>query len=71
MNTKSMVVYVVFLALAAGDILLLCRRLEAKVQAGTMTRSAAGKQRAYQWRLFVLVVVICVIGGTGSLLNLL
>lgn len=67
MNTKTILLVALFFTLAVGDILLLRRRLEAKVKAGLMTREIADKENAYQRRLFIWAVVLCVAGVAGFL----
>ena len=71
MNTKTLLSLVLFFGFAALEILLLCRRLEAKVQAGTLTRESADKQRSRQWNIWVGLVLIFAVFGIGRLLNLL
>lgn len=69
MNTKTLLIYSLVLALAAVEILFLRRRIESKVQAGAMTRVVANKQLSYQWRLLTWLTVIFLVGGIGSLIN--
>jgi len=67
MNPKTLLAFFLFFSFAALDILLLSRRLEAKIQSGAMTRAAADQQKHYQWRLFIYAVVIAIVGGIAAL----
>jgi len=64
---KTLLAFFLFFSFAALDILLLSRRLEAKIQSGAMTRAAVDKQKHYQWRLFIYAVVIAVVSGITTL----
>jgi hypothetical protein len=69
MNPKILLATVLIFALAAGELLLLRRRLEAQVRAGTITRATADKQRSYQGKLFIGALLICAVAGVGFLVN--
>lgn len=71
MQTKHLLFGLIFVAVAAGEILLLRRRNEAKIRAGTMTVEAASKQMSYQWSLFAGAILIAAVLGIGVLFNLL
>lgn len=71
MQTKHLLVGLIFFAVAAGEILLLRRRNGAKVVAGTMTVESARQQMRYQWKMLVGLILISAVLGIGVLFNLL
>jgi hypothetical protein len=55
------------MALAAAEIVLERRRLNAKVSAGTVTGKDAGKRIAMLWRLWFLLILVFALGGIVGL----